>query len=107
MNEQTSTAPPGSPPATGSEVCATCGRGSVAIAGNRVASLIHNAHSMLAKTYHGRALWTLVSDLTGHGSTESIRLCLAVELDPHQQCGTEAGRIRRLHPPNTEVSHER
>lgn len=101
MSEILSKDSAGFAPADGSAVCHHCGRGSVAIAGNRVRSVIVNAHSMMASRYRGRALWGLVSDLTGHGSTESIRLCVAVELDPHQKCGGV------LHPPNAKVSDAR
>lgn len=58
-----------------------------AITGSRLRVLIINAHRLLGRKYRGSPLWSLVSDLTGHGCTVSTEICQSVNLAPCQPCG--------------------
>lgn len=59
------------------------------IEGARLRSLIENAHRLLGKRFKGEPLWSLVSTLTGHGSTMSCELLKSVGLDACQPCGSK------------------
>lgn len=59
------------------------------IEGRHISALISNAHRLLGHHYRRTPLWALVSDLTGHGSTMSCRLCKEAGYDPCQPCGPE------------------
>lgn len=52
----------------------------------RLRCLFQNAHRLLKRRYSGLPLWSLVSDLTGYGSTVSGEICMRLNLDPHQDC---------------------
>jgi hypothetical protein len=58
------------------------------IAGNRLACLIANCHRMMRHRYRRTPLWAMVSDITSHGSTYSIEICLQAGYDPNQNCGS-------------------
>jgi hypothetical protein len=59
------------------------------IEGRRLECLIRNAHRLLRHRSQFRysPLWSLVSEITGHGSTVSIEICKSVNLDPDQIMG--------------------
>ena len=59
------------------------------IAGKRLAVLISNCHRKLRHQYRRSPLWAMVSDITGHGSTYSVEICLQCGYDPNQNCGLE------------------
>lgn len=59
------------------------------IQGERLTVLISNAHRLLKARYRNSPLWSLVSDLTGHGSQASAELCRDAGYDPHQKCGAK------------------
>lgn len=50
----------------------------------RMALLIGNTVRMLPATRLNVPLWAIVSDLTGHGSSYSCRICQELGFDPHQ-----------------------
>ena len=58
------------------------------IAGNRLACLIANCHQMMRHRYRKTPLWAMVSDITSHGSTYSVEICLQAGYDPNQNCGS-------------------
>ncbi len=62
------------------------------IAGARLTCLIINAHQLLCAKYSKCALWCLVTDLTGHGSTVAAEICQQAGLDPHQSCSNRTLR---------------
>ncbi len=57
------------------------------IGGNRLACMIANCHQLLRHKYRKTPLWAMVSDITGHGSTYSVEICLQAGYDPNQNCG--------------------
>ena len=59
------------------------------IAGNRLACLISNCHRLLRGKYKGSPLWAMVSDITSHGSTYSVEICLQSGYDPNQKCSVK------------------
>ena len=59
------------------------------IAGNRLACLIANCHRLLRHKYRSSPLWAMVSDITSHGSTYSVEICLQAGYDPNQTCGVK------------------
>lgn len=73
------------------------------ISGNRLRALVINAHQLLGKRYRGSPLWSLVSDLTGHGSTVSCDICTSVNLNPCQPCGGNKLSDANVPPPNDEA----
>ncbi len=80
------------PPATGS---------AHVIGGNRLACLIANCHRLLRHKYRKTPLWAMVSDITSHGSTYSVEICLQAGYDPNQNCGVAK---LKASAPNAEVS---
>lgn len=59
------------------------------IGGNRLACLIANCHRLLRHKYRQSPLWSMVADITGHGSTISCEICKQAGYDPHQSCGAK------------------
>ena len=59
------------------------------ISGQRARIIIKNAHALLRHKFRGIALWSLVSQITGHGSGYSSQICETANLDPFQKCGPE------------------
>lgn len=59
------------------------------IEGARLHTLICNAQRLLGKRYKKSPLWSLVSDLTGHGSTISTEICQQCGIDPGQPCDSK------------------
>lgn len=57
------------------------------IEGARLRSLIFNCHSLLRHKYRKSPLWAMVSDITGHGSTISVEICVQCGFAPGQDCG--------------------
>ena len=58
------------------------------ISGQQARLVIKNCHLLLRKNrrYKGLPLWSMVSDIAGHGSGYSIEICRSASLDPHQLC---------------------
>lgn len=67
------------PPA---ETCSTRLR----ISGSNARMIIKNCHALMRHKYKGMSLWSMVGDITGHGSSYSIEICRTANLDPHQPC---------------------
>lgn len=55
---------------------------------------------MLRHRYRKTPLWAMVSDITSHGSTYSVEICLQAGYDPNQNCGSEK---LKASAPNGEV----
>ena len=53
---------------------------------NRLEIIMRNAHKGMRRKskYKGVPLWSFVSDLTGHGSTYSMKICKALGWDADQ-----------------------
>lgn len=53
--------------------------------------IIQNCHSLLrsGERYRGMSLWSMVGDITGHGSGYSVDICRTANLDPHQPCNVK------------------
>jgi hypothetical protein len=64
------------------------------IEGNRLAIMISNCHRLLRHKYRNSPLWAMVSDITGHGSTYSVEICLQCGYDPNQNCGCEKLKLK-------------
>ncbi len=85
-------ASPGVPPqATGSG-----SNSKLLISGDTARIIILNTHALLRSKFRGMVLWSLVSNITGHGSGYSHQICETANLDPFQKCGVE--RLRDLTP---------
>lgn len=69
------------------------------ISGETARIIIKNAHVLLRHKFRGMVLWSLVSDITGHGSGYSAQVCESANLDPFQKCGV--GGLKDL-PPATQ-----
>lgn len=56
--------------------------------------LIYGAVSVVRshRKWRGQPLWTLVSEMTGHGSTYSMEICEDVGFDPHHKIGDHLAR---------------
>lgn len=61
--------------------------GALRISGEPARIFIMNSHSMLKQKFANSPLWSLVGQLTGHGSGYSIEICKSANLDPMQMCG--------------------
>jgi hypothetical protein len=57
------------------------------LTGETARVVIVNCHSLLRHKYRRFPLWSLVGDITGHGSGYSIEVCKSAGLDPNQLCG--------------------
>lgn len=64
-------------------------RSELLISGQRARIIIKNAHALLRHKFRGIVLWSLVSQITGHGSGYSSQICETANLDPFQKCGSE------------------
>lgn len=53
----------------------------------RLRCTISALNRLLGRKYKGSPLWSLVSDVFGHGSTESTNICRLAGLNPCQPCG--------------------
>lgn len=67
------------------------------ITGPSLRCLIQNAHRLLRHRFRRSPLWSLVSQLTGHGSGVSRRICQSVNLDPDQDAGAKT--LKDFQPP--------
>lgn len=72
------------------------------ISGKRLACLIANCHRLLRHKYRKTPLWAMVRDITSHGSTYSVEICLQAGYDPNQNCGVAK---LKASAPNDEMSH--
>lgn len=54
----------------------------IVIKGERLRTLIKNAHRLMRRSYTNRPLWSMVADLTGHGSTISCEICRQAGFQP-------------------------
>lgn len=59
------------------------------ISGLNARTIIKNCHALLRNKYRGFSLWSMVGDITGHGTGYSIEICRSANLDPHQLCSVE------------------
>lgn len=59
------------------------------LSNSRMALLLGNVVRMLPKAYLKAPLWSVVSDLTGHGSSYSCEICKQLGFDPHQVLGKQ------------------
>lgn len=78
-----------SSPATGSEL---------RISGETARIIIANCHAIMRHRFRQVPLWSLVGQITGHGSGNSIAICNSANLDPHQSAGVKT--LRAI--PNTD-----
>lgn len=62
----------------------------------RMRIIVENAHRLLGKRYKSSPLWSLVSDLTGHGSSMSCNLLKGCGVAPCQPCGNKV--LEKLTP---------
>lgn len=60
------------------------------MSGENAREIIRNCHALLKNTHRGRVLWSMVSEITGHGSGYSIEICKSAKLDPFQYIGKGA-----------------
>lgn len=58
------------------------------IQGKTARLIILNVHRIVRHKFRRIPLWSLVSDVTGHGSGYSYDICLSANLDPNQYAGT-------------------
>jgi hypothetical protein len=51
--------------------------------------LIHGAHHVVKRyrAWRGQPLWTLVAEMTSHGSTYSMEICEDLGFNPHHKIG--------------------
>lgn len=54
------------------------------ISGEAAREIITNVKNITWRRYLKAPLWSLVADITGHGSGYSISVCLSANLNPHQ-----------------------
>ena len=56
--------------------------------------LIHGAHHVVRnwRQWRGQPLWTLVSEITSHGSTYSMEICEDLGFNPHHKIGDSLER---------------
>lgn len=54
------------------------------IHGKAARAIIINVKNIIWRKYSKIPLWSLVADITGHGSGYSISICLSANLNPHQ-----------------------
>lgn len=57
------------------------------IQGETARLIILNVHRIVRHKFRRIPLWSLVSDVTGHGSGYSYDICLSANLDPNQYAG--------------------
>lgn len=55
--------------------------------GPKARVIILNCHSLMRRRFMGSPLWSMVGQITGHGSGYSIQICKTANLDPMQVCG--------------------
>lgn len=69
--------------------------------------LIYGAVSVVRRfrAWKGQPLWTLVSEITGHGSTYSMEICEDIGFNPHHKIGDPLER--RPEPPVLPTSEAR
>ena len=56
--------------------------------GENARIIIENAHALLRRKFRGSPLWSMVGQLTGHGSGYSHAICESANLDPGQLCSS-------------------
>lgn len=54
------------------------------ISGDAARAIIVNVKNLVYRQYKNTPLWSLVSDITGHGSGYSRDVCKSANLDPNQ-----------------------
>lgn len=84
-------AKPDSPATHGSEL---------RIQGTQARLIIKNVHALVRHKFRGASLWSLVGQITGHGSGYSYDICKSANLNPNQCCG---GKELLDDVPNMEV----
>lgn len=57
--------------------------------GTNARIIIINCHAMLRHKFKQVPLWSLVGNITGHGSGNSIEICRSANLDPNQSAGVQ------------------
>jgi hypothetical protein len=62
------------------------------MSGDEARTIILNCHRLLGKKlpFVGSPLWSLVSQVTGHGGSFSADICVSANLDPQQKCGAKS-----------------
>lgn len=58
--------------------------------GQNARAIIKNCHALLRHKFRGSPLWSMVSQITGHGSGYSHEICKSANLNPSQECGRKA-----------------
>lgn len=71
----------------GHEFMSLCSTDGLLISGKVAWQIIANARYVAGSRYRKLPLWVLVRDLTGHGSTNSYKICRSAGLDPNQPLG--------------------
>jgi hypothetical protein len=87
-------APAGQSPAL---ALATGSGSELRISGETARIIIVNCHALLRHKFRRTPLWSMVSQITGHGSGYSWEICKSANLDGGQNCGVE--RLKDF-PPN-------
>lgn len=59
------------------------------ISGEVARIIIVNSYALLRHKFRGTPLWSMVSQITGHGSGYSYIICDSAGLDGGQTCGPE------------------
>lgn len=59
------------------------------MSGSNARTIIINCHAIMRNKFRGSELWSLVSQITGHGSGYSVEICKSANLDPFQPCGVK------------------
>jgi hypothetical protein len=57
------------------------------ISGENARIVITNCYYYLRTKFKGYPLWSMVGNITGHGSGYSYEICKSANLDPNQLCG--------------------
>ncbi len=66
------------------------------ISGETARIIIKNSHVLLRHKMRRSPLWSMVGQITGHGSGYSWQICESANLDPGQNCGV--AHLRDLKP---------
>jgi len=67
--------------------CAPAAGSELRIQGAQARLIIKNVHALVRHKFRGASLWSLVGQITGHGSGYSYDICKSANLNPNQCCG--------------------
>ena len=65
----------------------------IKILSDRIEIIMRNAHKGMRRKYKNIPLWSFVSELTGHGSTYSIKICKGLGWNPDQDASKPLDKL--------------